>query len=70
MMAITIKIPTPIPALKTPSTNSQLVNRTEMNNNRVALVTIDFIFSYLKLQLFCGVTNVKISIVVVLIEFL
>ena len=33
IIAITIKIPTPIPALKMPSTSSQLVKRNEIRNN-------------------------------------
>ena len=45
IIAITINIPTPIPALKIPSITEQLVNITAINDNKVTLVNIDFIIS-------------------------
>lgn len=44
-MAITIKIPTPIPALKIPSITEQLVNKNDIVNSNATLVNSDFMIS-------------------------
>lgn len=45
IIAITMKIPTPIPALKMPSITEQLVNKNENKNNNATLENIDFMIS-------------------------